>query len=90
MAGERIWNLIRLFNVREGFSRKQDNLPERVFNDPLSSGIAKGKILPRADFEKMLDEYYALRGWSDKGIPTQIKCQELGLEEFYTKIDQEI
>jgi aldehyde:ferredoxin oxidoreductase len=84
--GERIWNMIRLFNVREGFNRKDDVLPERVFKDPLSSGIAQGKLINRDDFEKMLEEYYDLRGWDKNGIPTQEKCRALGLDRYYRKM----
>jgi len=62
-------NMIRLYNVREGFSRKEDQLPERVFRDPLTTGIAKGKTIHRLDFEKMLDEYYKVRGWNENGNP---------------------
>ncbi|MCZ7395128.1 MAG: aldehyde ferredoxin oxidoreductase family protein [Candidatus Methanoperedens sp.] len=69
-VGERIWNLERLFNIGAGFSRKDDTLPERFFG---SGGINK------AEFEKALDEYYALRGWDENGVPTREKLKELGL-----------
>jgi aldehyde:ferredoxin oxidoreductase len=85
--GERIWNMIRLFNVREGFSRKEDQLPERVFRDPLISGIARGRTINRQDFEKMLNDYYEIRGWKENGIPALKKCKELGLENYYTSLD---
>ena len=84
--GERIWNMIRLFNVREGFSRKEDQLPERVFRDPLTSGVAKGRTINRQDFEKMLNDYYDVRGWDENGIPTLEKCQELGIEKYYRSL----
>ncbi|RLI41614.1 aldehyde:ferredoxin oxidoreductase, partial [Candidatus Bathyarchaeota archaeon] len=81
-TGERIWNLIRAFNVREGIGRKEDTLPLRIFEDPLPSGIAKGKVLPKEHFEKMLKEYYVLRGWDpETGIPTYEKLKELELED---------
>lgn len=66
--GERIFNLTRLFNVREGFSRKDDSLPER-FERPLKGGITEGHKINRKDFEEMLDEYYERRGWSKRGVP---------------------
>ena len=88
--GERIWNMIRLFNVREGFGRKEDQLPERVFRDPLTTGIAKGKTINRLDFEKMLDEYYEVRGWNENGIPTREKCQELGLKGYYESLKRKM
>jgi len=81
-VGERIWNLTRLFNIREAeISRKDDTLPPRVFEEPLPmppDGSEKIR-LPREQFEKMLDEYYELRGWDENGIPTKEKLGELGL-----------
>jgi len=80
-AGERIWNLIRVFNVRDGISRKYDTLPPRIFEDPLPDEPVKGVKLLREDFEKMLDEYYKLRGWDENGIPRREKLLELDLRE---------
>ena len=87
LIGERIWNMVRLFNVREGFSREEDTLPERAFRDPLTTGVAAGKTIDRHDFEKMLNEYYEIRGWDMNGIPTQKKCQELGLGSYHEKLN---
>jgi aldehyde:ferredoxin oxidoreductase len=81
--GERIWNLIRMFNVREGIGRKDDNLPKR-FKEPLPSGPAKGHRFTDEDLEKMLNEYYSLRGWDQNGIPTKSKLVELELCELHT------
>lgn len=75
-TGERIYNLERLFNVREGFDRRHDTLSARLLNVPMPNGSAKGQIL---ELEKMLDEYYAVRGWDMKGNPTDRKLQELGI-----------
>jgi len=67
--GERIWNMVRWFNIREGFDRKDDYLPE-IMTKPLGGdGPAKGKNITRKDFEKMLDSYYELRGWDKNGRP---------------------
>jgi len=77
--GERVTNLARLFNEREGFTSKDDSLPERIFKDPLSSGPSAGKVLPREDYEKMLDEYYRLRGWDLEGRVSESKKRELNL-----------
>lgn len=79
-AGERIYNLSRMFNCREGFARKDDTCPDRVFKDPLKSGVAEGKFVPREDFEKELSNYYTLRGWNQNGIPMKSKLEELGME----------
>ena len=78
-CGERIWNIIRLFNLREGHNPEDDKLPKRLFKDPFSKGPAKGILLKMEDFQKSLQEYYSLRGWDEKGIPTNEKLKELGL-----------
>jgi len=78
--GERIWNLVRMFNVREGFSRIHDTIPPRIAHEPLKSGIPKGRTVSERDFETMLDEYYSYRGWTREGIPTQEKLRELDLQ----------
>lgn len=75
-CGEKIFNLARLFNIREGLSRKDDMLPKRLL-EPLSDGPCKGRIVE--DFERMLDEYYELRGWDRNGIPKPEKLKQLGL-----------
>ena len=81
-AGERIWNLIRLFNLREGLTQKEDTLPERFFTEPFTTGPAKGKTLSQEEFDTCLQEYNSLRGWDKKGIPTEEKLKELGLYEI--------
>jgi aldehyde:ferredoxin oxidoreductase len=83
LAGERIWNLIRLFNLREGLNPTDDKLPPRLFNDPFTKGPAKGVVLTEEGFQKGLKEYYSLRGWDAKGVPTAKKLKELGLEKIH-------
>lgn len=80
-VGERIFNVARLFNVREGVSRKDDLLPLR-FEEPLKEGGSAGEAYPRRELEKLLDEYYTLRGWSTEGIPTSETLKKLGLEDL--------
>lgn len=76
-AGERIWNQVRLFNVREGFTVKDDVLPARLFEEALD---ADGQMrLDRDGFEAMLSEYYALREWDENGIPRSSLLNRLGL-----------
>jgi aldehyde:ferredoxin oxidoreductase len=83
LVAERAWNLTRLFNVREGFNRKDDTLPERIFTEPATRGPSNGQVMDRASFEKMLDEYYEIVGWNKLiGIPTDKKLRELGLEKL--------
>ncbi|MFD1595736.1 aldehyde ferredoxin oxidoreductase C-terminal domain-containing protein, partial [Haloplanus litoreus] len=77
-VGERIWTLVRLFNVREGFGRADDSLPA-LFEDPLPDGPAAGRTVDREAFETMLDAYYAARGWSVDGVPTAETAGRLGL-----------
>ncbi len=78
-TGERINNLIRLFNLREGLKSKDDALPKRFKNEPVKDGPLKGNTV---DITNMLEEYYMLRGWDTKGRPAQTKLEELGLEEM--------
>lgn len=76
---DRIETLIRMFNVREGFSRKDDKLPYRTLNEPLLDGPAKGQFIGEENFNRMLDEYYDLRGWDPNGIPRQETLRKYGL-----------
>jgi aldehyde:ferredoxin oxidoreductase len=75
-AGERIWNLQRLFNARAGFSRKDDTLPPRLLEEPISTGSAAGRVWRR---EPLLSEYYRVRGWDEEGRPTREKLAALGI-----------
>ena len=77
-TGERIYNLCRLFNVREGLDRKDDVLPERL-GEPLPEGASAGETLGREDLTKLLDEYYGLRGWDENGVPTEETLERLSL-----------
>jgi aldehyde:ferredoxin oxidoreductase len=76
-VGERIWNLERLYNLREGFTRADDVLPERFFEEP-----ANGRIIDRAEFLRTRSEYYRMRGWDDYGVPTERTLKRLGLDEL--------
>ncbi len=78
-VGERIVNLERAFNVREGFDRKDDKLPDRIVHEPLHTLGAPGEGEMVRDMEKFLDRYYQLRGWTEHGVPTAGKLDELGL-----------
>ncbi|MGE5389469.1 MAG: aldehyde ferredoxin oxidoreductase family protein [Deltaproteobacteria bacterium] len=76
LAGERIWNLERLFNLAAGFTSKDDQLPSRLLEEPVKDGPQKGRI---NQLDKMLPEYYQLRGWDESGVPGPDKKAELGL-----------
>ena len=75
-TGERIWNLERQFNIAAGLTSEDDSLPPRLLNEPAKSGMAKGKV---SDLDKMLPEYYELRGWTADGVPTKETLERLGL-----------
>jgi len=78
LIGERVVNLGRAFNLREGLTRKDDTLPERFSKEKMPDGTAKGQTI---DLERMIKEYYQLRGWDEKtGIPTRSKLIELDLK----------
>jgi aldehyde:ferredoxin oxidoreductase len=78
-VGERVWTVERMFNLREGLSRKDDTLPDRLFTVPIHDGPSKGAVVNRADFEKELGEYYNIWGWTPEGIPTRETLDRLGL-----------
>lgn len=87
-ASERAYNLCRAFNVREGTTRKDDTLPERLM-EPLPEGMYKGEAIPKETLNQMLDYYYELRGWDQKtGIPTRAKLEELGLKYVADELER--
>jgi aldehyde:ferredoxin oxidoreductase len=77
--GERVWNLERAFNVREGVGQAQDVLPYRVMHEPVPEGMHQGMHCPPEELQAMLGQYYALRGWTPEGVPTRDKLVSLGL-----------
>ncbi len=78
-ASERIINIERLFNYREGFDRKDDTLPERLTSEPAPDGVGKGQVV---DEKVLLDEFYTAMGWDLKtGYPVDKKLSELGLKD---------
>jgi aldehyde:ferredoxin oxidoreductase len=77
-TGERIYNMERAFNAREGFVRKDDFVPERFIKEPVANGPSKGQVF---EMDVLLDDYYRARGWDLKtGTPTQKKLEELSLK----------
>jgi aldehyde:ferredoxin oxidoreductase len=78
--GERSTNMARIFNLREGFSRSDDTLPERLFG-ALEGGALSGQSMPRAEFEQALTHLYQIKGWdADTGIPTKERLEALSLD----------
>lgn len=76
MAGERIWNMERVYNLSAGIDPSQDTLPKRLLEDPIAAGPSAGNV---ARLSELLPEYYTLRGWGNDGIPTQERKTLLGL-----------
>jgi aldehyde:ferredoxin oxidoreductase len=78
-AGERRITMMRWFNIREGFSSREDTLPDRMF-EPLSDGPSKGRHVNREDFESAKVIYYDKMGWSNEGKPTEETLRRLSLD----------
>lgn len=76
--GERIYNLTRMFNIREGFTKEDDNLPQRFFTIRSDTGWS----LDRRDLDSLLEEYYKLRGWNHNGIPTPKTLEKLNIKNL--------
>ncbi|HJX10910.1 MAG TPA: aldehyde ferredoxin oxidoreductase family protein [Candidatus Binatia bacterium] len=77
--GERIHNLKKLFNMREGWQPRDDWLPERLLSETLPTGVAQGTGLTSNELREMLQGYYQARGWDEKGFVPENKLKELGL-----------
>lgn len=89
LAGQRVSNLAKIYNLREGLGRADDNLPIRCMKDPIKSGVAKGSLVKQKELDLLLDDYYETRGWSKEGVPSKEKLKELGLssyEKYVTKM----
>ncbi len=78
LVGERIFNLERIFNIREGFDVSQDTMPERILKEPVPREPSKGQVF---ELDILLKDYYKVRGWNERGIPTKEKLKELELSE---------
>jgi len=89
-AGERIFNVEKMFNVYHGgFTRSDDYPPKRLMEEPVKSGPLKGELLKRDAWDKMLNEYYNLNGWDQHtSWPTKEKLSKLGLHECIKRLEQ--
>ena len=81
-AADRIWTVERAFSVREGITRKDDVLGGRWGSEPIPDGPSKGERIDPEKWDKLLDEYYQVRGWDSMGIPTASTLSVLGLEDI--------
>jgi aldehyde:ferredoxin oxidoreductase len=75
-VGERIWNMEKLFNLGAGLTKADDTLPKRLLTEPAKSGPAKGLV---NGLDKMLPEYYKVRGWDTEGVPKKDTLKRLSL-----------
>jgi aldehyde:ferredoxin oxidoreductase len=78
-VGERTYNLERLYNLREGFTRADDTLPLRLLNEAVPAGPSQGWV---NKLEPMLIEYYRARGWDQNGVPLSRKLADLHLADL--------
>ncbi len=76
-VGKRIVDIERMFNNREGISRKDDTLPKRYFDDPMPLKLSKGHHINRKEFSNMLSRYYKIRNWTNDGIVKKERVKEL-------------
>ncbi|MEM3579751.1 MAG: aldehyde ferredoxin oxidoreductase family protein [Candidatus Bathyarchaeia archaeon] len=91
VKGERINNLARVINVREGLGRKDDTLPWKVMNAPIpDEGPSKGAYVTQEELEMMLDDYYEARGWTRDGIPTPEKLKALGMDDLIPIVEAKL
>jgi aldehyde:ferredoxin oxidoreductase len=81
-AGERIWNLSRLFNLQAGLTAADDTLPKKIMERPLEDGSQAGRVFSREDLTRAMQLYYRLRGWNEQGVPSREKRADLGLDGF--------
>jgi aldehyde:ferredoxin oxidoreductase len=83
LLGERVSNLKKMFNIREGWTRADDWLPPRILKDELPTGVATGQRLTPEELTLMIDSYYLARGWTADGIIPETKLLELGLGDLF-------
>jgi len=86
--GERVNTLARCFNIREGFNRKDDYLPERLATEPIPQGPSKGSITTKEEQDNLLDKYYELYGYDRRGVPIQDRLRVLGLDDVGRELTQ--
>jgi len=85
-VGPRVWNLKKAFNIREGWTKAMDWLPDRVFDEPVPEGPAKGSAIKREELLMEIEDYYQARGWTQEGLIPKSKLIELGLEDIADEI----
>ncbi len=84
--GERIWDMTRIFNLREGLDPAEDRLPRRFMQEPIAEGPQQGEYFDQNQIQTMLREYYKLRGWDESGYPQKETRNGLDLEDFSLRL----
>jgi aldehyde:ferredoxin oxidoreductase len=79
-VGERRLNMLRWFNAREGFTRKDDQLPAKFYKPLAGEGPTAGVALDKQEVEDALDLYYHILGWTQDGLPTRSSLANVGIE----------
>jgi aldehyde:ferredoxin oxidoreductase len=83
--GERIINVEKAYNLREGMTRADDSLPRRMLHEPMPDGFAAGQVV---DLEPMISDYYGFRGWDrESGHPSRARLVELGLADIADELE---
>lgn len=83
LCGERGWVAMRCFNAWHGMARKDDTLPKGLTDVPKPDGVGAGQTI---DLQRMLDDYYAFRGWDTNGVPTRKRLEELGMKDIADRL----
>jgi aldehyde:ferredoxin oxidoreductase len=82
-TGEKIFTLLKAYTIRCGLTRQDDRLPDRFYSEPVSDGPAKGMLISKENLDRVLDEYYELRGWDkNSGLPTEQRLAGMGLSDI--------
>ena len=84
-AGDRIWTLEKIFNLKAGLTKADDTLPRRLLEDPIVAGPSKGNV---HHLKVLLPEYYSVRGWDENGVPKPETLKTLGLDEYVKYVEE--
>jgi aldehyde:ferredoxin oxidoreductase len=86
---DRIWNVERAFIVREGITRKDDDVFGKPMTEPITAGPYKGFAHDPEKWDRLLDEYYDLNGWDrETGIPTRARLESLGIKDVADELER--
>jgi aldehyde:ferredoxin oxidoreductase len=86
LIGERAHTIKKAFNIREGWTRKDDTLPYRWHNDPMTKGASAGHVVSIEELETMKDQYYKAKGWTNDGMIPKTKLVALGMSDVAEQI----